>query len=673
MPHSGFKITCIQRMACWSAPDEELPSIESAPYREVLIRPKGKGKGKGAPPPPTAACKGKGRAKISNAQSRTLSVPGKVPGRARGGRGEFSLEDHGEAPAQLKARRVVNWNPIRQEQLLEGSVWTKINHSIGERGHDLLPKEVLSKAFTHPAAKAKSKPLPKPKARKSSVIKVESRVLSAREAFLADLLYRQLDKLGADHQQIFSIVGMPEAFDKSAERESASPSQPGVETLCMSGCDGKDKFAVYLENAPSDDMGLNRSNSEAVFNDKPVLNQSKSEPSFKKPIPSSSFSSNSSSGSSGSRSTKSEGSDSEASDIEKSTDEPDSDSDSDSESESDSGSETESDEDGIKAVSVDSFEVLMNLLRLAEKVQEGLKKDTKGPLAAPELLLQQLLTKVGPPEVLRSRVQASCCIRKLSNEADELARKMCLSIKAANIILKSSAIPSLLEGVLVLGNYVNSASRQLGEACGITIDSIAKLAHTRTIKSSSSNGENDNALCMVVHSVQQNEKDPLWFFNLHSELENCREACGLDTNTVKPSLKNLAHKVSTTRECLQHVPCLQARLKRFLGEAYPRLAMLQSLEDELHSKTVAMRSYFAEPGSSSLSDMLCSLSAILDFLPKPDVFLKAKEIDLADTKSDVPAYVDEPDPESTPVTPRKARASIFVTPDKEAPPASQNS
>ena len=60
---------------------------------------------------------------------------------------------------------------------------------------------------------------------------------------------------------------------------------------------------------------------------------------------------------------------------------------------------------------------------------------------------------------------------------------------------------SFVEGVLLLGNYVNAASRSLGGAVGVALDSLAKLAHTQCLPGRQPLGlgeEPRNALHLLV-------------------------------------------------------------------------------------------------------------------------------------------------------------------------------
>jgi len=236
--------------------------------------------------------------------------------------------------------------------------------------------------------------------------------------------------------------------------------------------------------------------------------------------------------------------------------------------------------------------------------------------------------------MLRSRVQATLIMTCFPKETDELERKIRKGLHAARAVVSSSSIPVFLEGVLLLGNYVNSSSQTLGSATGVALDSITKLAHTRALESESEANNRSfvqkpkNALILLVDHLQKTQ-EPTWLKTLIYELECCREACDLDISTTGSGVKDLLAKLKVVEECFKPIQgfnenespaSIEARVKRFMAYATPRLEMLRNLETDLQAATGTVRKYFAEPHSTSLTHMLRSLASLLDLLPRENAF-----------------------------------------------------
>merc|ERR1719265_1045453 len=228
-----------------------------------------------------------------------------------------------------------------------------------------------------------------------------------------------------------------------------------------------------------------------------------------------------------------------------------------------------------------------------------------------------------------SRVQATLIVTCFPKETELLESTIRSGLHAAGAVVTSTAIPIFLEGVLLLGNYVNSSSQALGSATGVTLDSLAKLAHTRSLDSAPERTAGKpapkTALDLLIDQLQETQ-GPTWLVTLRSELQCCQKACDLDVSATSSGLKELSAKLQTVEGCFPSLGdtaeesafSIEARVKRFLTYAAPRLDMLRGLEQDLQDATTGLRKYFAEPPGTSLTSMLRSLASLLDLLPKPN-------------------------------------------------------
>jgi len=281
----------------------------------------------------------------------------------------------------------------------------------------------------------------------------------------------------------------------------------------------------------------------------------------------------------------------------------------------------------------------------------GAAASTAASLAPSEGFLRNLFAQVGPADMIIPRVDAALKVARFGIEASALEEELRLGIDAVRAVLTSAAVPVLLQGVLLLGNYVNSSSPSLGGASGVSLESLAKLAHTRCRRqeqdkeaqrgqqetreggAGGSNGgggrggQPENALHLVVAHLEQTQ--PSFMETLSRDLDGCRAARDLDQKAIADAVHELAAQVRMIAELAdgqgtERVDALAPeRLGRFLAEAGPRVELLQCLLQDLVGSTGALCRFFAEPADTKLADMLRNLAALREALPavRPTIML----------------------------------------------------
>eukprot|EP00927_Polykrikos_kofoidii_P077228 TRINITY_DN74194_c0_g1_i1.p1 TRINITY_DN74194_c0_g1~~TRINITY_DN74194_c0_g1_i1.p1 ORF type:complete len:1142 (+),score=219.30 TRINITY_DN74194_c0_g1_i1:88-3513(+) len=299
------------------------------------------------------------------------------------------------------------------------------------------------------------------------------------------------------------------------------------------------------------------------------------------------------------------------------------------------------------------LEAIRGLLLAATGNAHRLVVDGKGAdvlLVPSEAFLRRLILEVAPLETLQARVEYALHMAGFPSKAAMLESELNGALLAIWAVIQSASLPVLLRCVLVLGNYVNAASRSLGGAVGVTLGSLAKLAHTRCRLSnqekraaSSVKGATvaapDNALSMVVTHLEC--KRPTFTECLCADLEGCRAAKDFDQKAVAVAVQEIAtqfHRVEAlTRQArvddggatgdsggtgggvVATSGCPEAltldRLESFVAQASPRVAALERLVSEVADAANALRRWLAEPAESGLGSMLANLAALRDALP----------------------------------------------------------
>uniref|UniRef100_A0A7S1F1W4 FH2 domain-containing protein n=1 Tax=Noctiluca scintillans TaxID=2966 RepID=A0A7S1F1W4_NOCSC len=280
---------------------------------------------------------------------------------------------------------------------------------------------------------------------------------------------------------------------------------------------------------------------------------------------------------------------------------------------------------GNQELHEDALEALLGLLRVAASEEERLNDPNLTSSAPSEEFLERLLTQAGTVTVLVPRVEMALDMSRFPVEAARLERALCTGIRTMDAVLASGALPVLLEGVLVLGNYVNSSCKKLSSAVGVTLDSLAKLSHTRCLPTKDGNGRAAprNALELLVKHLQPSQ--PSFVEQLSKDLDGCRAARDVDPSAVAESLQSLTAQIESlvrrstsvdkVEGYVEPVALDPERLKRFLEEAVPRLECLKELNRQLTNTTLTLRQWFAEPPSSGFKDMMSNLDALRRALP----------------------------------------------------------
>lgn len=215
---------------------------------------------------------------------------------------------------------------------------------------------------------------------------------------------------------------------------------------------------------------------------------------------------------------------------------------------------------------------------------------------------------------------------KFRDEAALVKQRLQLSLCAIDAILNSTAMPQLLRGVLVLGNFVNSSSTSLGGAVGVSLESLAKLAHTRCIDQPRSRPNcqgirQDNALHFLLRQLQQGS--PGLVDALAKDLDCCLKVEDIEVDVLAvnvQSLQSLVVKVQDSETVKEAVPAFSpARLNLFCEMAEPETAYLSKSLAELRSATAALQHYFAEPENTRLQEMFRNLAELRRAMPNSRV------------------------------------------------------
>lgn len=477
----------------------------------------------------------------------------------------------------------MNWQPIRQPGRLEGSVWEKVHAQIRARGSGELSnkdeRDELNRAFMRPAnAKCRStSPCSRGPRR---------RLLAAKESFTADVLYSHLARVGfANPTSLAWALGAPV---RRPPARSTTPTPTGSRSKSSSSLE------VPVPVVPR--LALHE---VQTVSDSPVFAAALSE----------------------------------------------SWTDASSESDSDSGTESSGGSSSCLSSSCSApstpaagedcaareqtLEALVGLLQAAGPAEEVLR-DEAGRLEKEQLVATDdflvKLTSLAPLSVLLWRVNAVGAVLRFPTEAAYLRTQLMQCIDVCETVVKSTAFPMLLEGVLVMGNYVNAGSVTLGKAVAVTLDSLAKLMHTKcgAVGEAPKPGV-ANAFSLLVQQ-QEESRGPHFRSLLVAELQKCRAAKDCEPAFFEEGVKRLDAQVAELEEKMKssctsppgtgEPAVLKAKhLELFLSTARPEVEELRAMVDHLKQASERFRAYFCEPPTSSLPRMLKILASLLDAMP----------------------------------------------------------
>jgi len=286
---------------------------------------------------------------------------------------------------------------------------------------------------------------------------------------------------------------------------------------------------------------------------------------------------------------------------------------------------------GNEELSQEVLETLLNLLRAGAAEEQTLLEASaqSGPMAAPSEAFLQELYQAGPPPQLRLHTETALKMVRFKDRSRAMLADIAMGALAARGVLQSRAVPILLQGVLLLGNYVNGHSKALGNAVCITLDSLPKLAHTRCLVQGADNRGPvtgaETALQLLVRELASSR--PSFLEQLTLDLEACKPARHLDRQALGNTLQELLEDVKTVDMLLGaaaegvDLPSAleRGRLDAFLQFARPTLATVEEQLRELDATTETLRVWFAEPHGVPLCSMMQSLASLHEGLPAVSV------------------------------------------------------
>jgi len=470
-------------------------------------------------------------------------------------------------------------------------VWERVHNQIRERGFQQLPNSELNRAFMRNNTSTNLSP-------KSKTPQTQRRLLPAKAAFTADVLHSHLVRCG-----FTNASGLAWAV-------GSAPPTPVASTPATSA-----RRSRRSQRAPMEGSGDEEEEGDEEGKGTP----SSSSRTERFSIASSSDSSNSS----------------------------------DTESESTSDSESEGDlvsssnEGGVDsqlpepAIQEKVLDVLVELLRTVEGAEDNLIEEAQArkegrmipvssqdELAPTDEFFVQLLL-VASPEVVRWRTETMHQIIRFPLEVDSLQTQLGSCIGASKVIVASTSLPILLEGVLTMGNYVNASSTRLGKALAVTLDSLVNLTHTKcmpTTPPSKGGARVGNALGLLVQQLQETH-GPAFRAALAEDLRRCKEAKDCEPKALEEGVERLRAQVAAIEDRLPGLPSSSAsgepralrskQMQQFVDESKPKVVQLEVLVKELDEATSQLRKFFAEPKASTLSQMLKALASLFDALPPP--------------------------------------------------------
>lgn len=287
----------------------------------------------------------------------------------------------------------------------------------------------------------------------------------------------------------------------------------------------------------------------------------------------------------------------------------------------------------------EALEALHDLLVAADgyegQLLESGQRVEDSQLVSSEALVRDVLLTAGPLKSVLARVSLALSMARFPAEAGSAEAHVQAGINAIKAVRSSSMLPKLLEGILLLGNYLNAGSRALSGAVGVTLESLAKLAHTKPRPGADS--VNSNALSIIMGHLMQRH-GPELLCSLLRDLDGCRSGRDLDPMAMEQAVERLRNQIRAVEtrsrsegdcDCPTLAPALQrTRLLTFLEGAAPRVRALESLVAELDTETLQLQRHFAEPKETSLADMIRSLASLADALalirpPEPKLEIPA--------------------------------------------------
>uniref|UniRef100_A0A8C6Z5R6 Diaphanous related formin 2 n=1 Tax=Nothoprocta perdicaria TaxID=30464 RepID=A0A8C6Z5R6_NOTPE len=210
---------------------------------------------------------------------------------------------------------------------------------------------------------------------------------------------------------------------------------------------------------------------------------------------------------------------------------------------------------------------------------------------------------------------------------------------ACEELKKSESFSRLLELVLLVGNYMNSGSRN-AQSLGFNISFLCKIRDTK------SSDQKTTLLHFLVEICEENYRDILKF---PDELEHVESASKVSAQTLKSNLDSMAHQIQRLENDIEHFPKTRDAQDKFVEKmsisffARDQYEKLSNMHNNMTKLYENLGEYFTfDPKAVSIEEFFGDLSnfrnlfleALKDNNKKRELEEKTKRAKLAKEKAE---------------------------------------
>ncbi|XP_069001678.1 FH2 domain containing 3 [Embiotoca jacksoni] len=180
---------------------------------------------------------------------------------------------------------------------------------------------------------------------------------------------------------------------------------------------------------------------------------------------------------------------------------------------------------------------------------------------------------------------------------EEVKNSVAVMTKAANELLDSDELHSVIRLVLKAGNYMNAGGYS-ANAIGFRMTSLLKLADTKA---------NKPGMNLMHYVAKQAEDIDAELLTFPSQLDHIGKASRICKDEVITDFQREVKKVKEVKLYSSRQPALLHQMETFLTRAEARLADLESSLQELNASSDAVAEYFCEDPSIFKLEECCSI------------------------------------------------------------------
>lgn len=239
--------------------------------------------------------------------------------------------------------------------------------------------------------------------------------------------------------------------------------------------------------------------------------------------------------------------------------------------------------------------------------------------------VEEFVANIGDIKRLSNRLESLHFIHTMPDLMQDIKPDIVAAISTCEEIKSSQKFARILELILLVGNYMNSGSKN-EVAYGFELSFLTKLTNTK-------DAENKQTLLhYIVEVIESKFPDVLYFYEDISQIDKAsrisQENIKKTVKTLKTSLKNVENDLSSSKKPQSEEDSFHEIIKEFIGGARQQIEILDKMVSQMDKLYKDLSEFLCfDTNKYSMEDLFMDLKQFKDaFITAHQDNVKEREI-----------------------------------------------